>query len=77
MAKPRGHNYNRDGALASLTTPPSDRIRMTTHNRNVVASIDPVKLDRLAETAVKVGLRLKAGQDLLLTAPVSALCGLK
>jgi aminopeptidase len=73
MAKPRGHNYNRDGALASLTTPPSDRIRMTTHNRNVVASIDPVKLDRLAETAVKVGLRLKAGQDLLLTAPVSAL----
>jgi aminopeptidase len=73
MAKPRGHNYNRGGALASLTTPPSDRIRMTTHNRNVVASIDPVKLDRLAETAVKVGLRLKAGQDLLLTAPVSAL----
>jgi aminopeptidase len=46
---------------------------MTTHNRNSSASIDPLKLDRLAETAVKVGLRLKAGQDLLLTAPVTAL----
>ena len=46
---------------------------MTTHNRNIAASIDPVKLDRLAETAVKVGLRLRAGQDLLLTAPVAAL----
>jgi aminopeptidase len=46
---------------------------MTTHNRNSSAPIDPLKLDRLAETAVKVGLRLKAGQDLLLTAPVTAL----
>ena len=46
---------------------------MTTNNRNISASIDPVKLDRLAETAVKVGLRLRAGQDLLLTAPVAAL----
>jgi len=46
---------------------------MTTHQRNVSASIDPVKLDRLAEVAVKVGLRLKAGQDLFLTAPVAAL----
>jgi len=46
---------------------------MTTHQRNISASIDPVKLDRLAEVAVKVGLQLKAGQDLFLTAPVSAL----
>jgi len=35
--------------------------------------IDPVKLDRLAETAIKVGLRLEKGQDLLLTAPSAAL----
>src|SRR5581483_9529015 len=35
--------------------------------------IDPVKLDRLAEVAIKVGLRLKAGQDLLVTAPTAAL----
>lgn len=36
-------------------------------------SIDPAKLDRLAEVAVKVGLNLRAGQDLFLTAPVAAL----
>jgi aminopeptidase len=35
--------------------------------------IDPVKLDRLAEVAIKVGLRLKTGQDLLVTAPTAAL----
>ena len=46
---------------------------MNTHQRNVPASIDPVKLDRLAETAIKVGLRLEPGQDLFLTAPVAAL----
>src|SRR5215212_2966322 len=46
---------------------------MTAHQRNVSASIDPVKLDRLAEVAVKVGLRLQPGQDLLLTAPSTAL----
>src|ERR1700760_1221331 len=46
---------------------------MNTHQRNVSAAIDPVKLDRLAEVAVKVGLQLKPGQDLLLTAPVVAL----
>ena len=45
---------------------------MTTHQRNF-PSIDPQKLDRLAETAVKVGLNLQAGQDLFLTAPVAAL----
>ena len=46
---------------------------MNTLQRNVSASIDPEKLDRLAEVAVKVGLRLREGQDLLLTAPVAAL----
>jgi aminopeptidase len=35
--------------------------------------IDPIKLDRLAEVAIKVGLRLREGQDLLLTAPAVAL----
>jgi aminopeptidase len=46
---------------------------MTAQQRTISASIDPVKLDRLAEVAVKIGLRLKAGQDLFLTAPVVAL----
>ena len=41
--------------------------------RNVTASIDPEKLDRLAEVAVNVGLNLVAGQDLVITAPVIAL----
>ena len=45
---------------------------MTTHQRKF-PSIDPQKLERLAETAVKVGLRLQAGQDLFLTTPVVAL----
>ncbi|QQO19535.1 aminopeptidase [Bradyrhizobium diazoefficiens] len=45
---------------------------MTDH-RNSTASIDPNKLDRLAEVAVKVGLGLRPGQDLLLTAPAIAL----
>src|SRR6202790_150055 len=46
---------------------------MTAHDRNISAPIDPVKLERLAEVAVKVGLQLKAGQDLLVTAPAAAL----
>jgi aminopeptidase len=45
---------------------------MTTHQRNF-PSIDPQKVERLAETAVKVGLRLQPGQDLFITAPVAAL----
>ncbi len=36
-------------------------------------TMDPAKLDALAETAVKVGLNLRRGQDLFLTAPVTAL----
>ncbi len=35
--------------------------------------VDPVKLDRLAEVAIRVGLRLREGQDLLVTAPAVAL----
>ena len=46
---------------------------MTLHERKIVAPIDPVKLDRLAEVAIKIGLRLQPGQDLLLTAPTVAL----
>jgi aminopeptidase len=41
---------------------------MNTHPR-----IDPVKLDRLAEVAIKIGLQLALGQDLLMTAPTAAL----
>jgi aminopeptidase len=44
-----------------------------TDQRITATSIDPVKLDRLAEVAVKVGLGLRPGQDLLLTAPAIAL----
>ncbi len=36
-------------------------------------AIDPAKLDRLAEVAVRVGLNLQPGQDLLMTAPAAAL----
>lgn len=44
-----------------------------TDKRNTSTPIDPAKLDRLAEVAVKVGLGLRPGQDLLLTAPAIAL----
>jgi aminopeptidase len=46
---------------------------MTAHHHTIAPSIDLEKLDRLAEVAVKVGVRLQAGQDLFLTAPVAAL----
>jgi aminopeptidase len=36
------------------------------------AEIDETRLDRLAELAVRVGLNLQPGQDLLLTAPLEA-----
>jgi aminopeptidase len=36
-------------------------------------SIDSTKIDKLAELAVKVGLGLQPGQDLILTAPIEAL----
>ncbi len=46
---------------------------MNSHERQSSSPIDPVKLDRLAEVAIKVGLRLEPGQDLLVTAPTVAL----
>jgi aminopeptidase len=46
---------------------------MNIPERNDTAPIDPVKLDRLAEVAIKVGLQLQPGQDLLMTAPTAAL----
>jgi aminopeptidase len=46
---------------------------MTLHERKITVPIDPVKLDRLAEVAIKIGLRLQPGQDLLLTAPTVGL----
>lgn len=36
-------------------------------------AVDPVKLDKLAEVAVKVGLRLERGQELVITSPIAAL----
>ncbi|MBU1313350.1 MAG: aminopeptidase [Alphaproteobacteria bacterium] len=37
------------------------------------SAIDPIKLEKLAEVAVKVGLQLQHGQDLIITAPIAAL----
>lgn len=45
---------------------------MTSYPRNAPETIDPAKLDKLAEVAVKVGLGLQAGQDLIMTAPLAA-----
>lgn len=36
-------------------------------------TVDPVKLEKLGEVAVKVGLQLQRGQDLVITAPLAAL----
>jgi aminopeptidase len=49
------------------------RYDMNAHEGNSATPIDPVKLDRLAEVAIKVGLRLERGQNLLVTAPTVAL----
>src|SRR5712672_4049046 len=46
---------------------------MNVHERKLSAPIDTIKLDSLAELAIKVGLQLEAGQDLLVTAPTAAL----
>ena len=46
---------------------------MATNPLTYSDQIDAEKLDRLAEVAIKVGLQLQAGQDLVLTAPVAAL----
>jgi aminopeptidase len=46
---------------------------MTLHQPAASPAIDPVKLDKLAEVAIRVGLNLQPGQDLFLTAPIAAL----
>ncbi|MDS7595934.1 aminopeptidase [Agrobacterium tumefaciens] len=38
-----------------------------------LSPIDPVKMEKLAEVAVKVGLQLQKDQDLVITAPLAAL----
>ena len=40
---------------------------------DIKSAIDPIKLDKLAEVAVKVGLQLQRDQDLVITAPIAAL----
>ncbi|WP_077962718.1 aminopeptidase [Ensifer adhaerens] len=44
-----------------------------TYPANTPDPIDPVKLDKLAEVAIQVGLQLQRGQDLVMTAPVAAM----
>ena len=44
-----------------------------TYPANTPTPIDPVKLDKLAEVAIKVGLQLQKGQDLVMTAPIAAM----
>ncbi|MCJ8517984.1 aminopeptidase [Pseudorhizobium tarimense] len=39
----------------------------------IKSAVDPTKLEKLAEVAVKVGLQLQSGQDLVITAPIAAL----
>src|SRR5579872_4335493 len=56
-----------------LSKPVPAGASMTSHPRNFSSSLDAAKLDRLAETAIKVGLRLQPGQDLFLTSPIAAL----
>ena len=46
---------------------------MTEAQRIQPPAVDPDRLDRLAEGAVRVGLDLHPGQDLVLTAPKAAL----
>lgn len=46
---------------------------MAPYPRNSEDAVDPVKLDKLAEVAVKVGLGLKEGQDLVMTATTATL----
>jgi aminopeptidase len=44
-----------------------------TYPENSAPAVDPQKLDKLAEVAVRIGLQLQKGQDLVVTAPVAAL----
>ena len=40
---------------------------------DIKSAIDPIKLEKLAEVAVKVGLQLQRDQNLVITAPIAAL----
>ena len=42
-------------------------------NSPISPAIDPVKLDKLAEVAIRVGLQLAPGQDLVMTSSMAAL----
>ncbi|MCT7665286.1 aminopeptidase [Shinella kummerowiae] len=44
-----------------------------TYPANSALAVDAAKLDKLAEVAVRVGLQLQRGQDLVMTAPIAAL----
>lgn len=44
-----------------------------TYPANTSNPIDPAKLEKLAEVAIQVGLKLQRGQDLVMTAPVAAM----
>mgnify|MGYP005662578845 FL=1 len=46
---------------------------MNIKNETQTHIVDPEGIDKLAELAVKVGLGLQPGQDLILTAPIEAL----
>lgn len=45
---------------------------MTPTHHDTTTPVSPDLLDRLAEVAVRVGLRLEDGQDLIMTAPIAA-----
>src|SRR5580704_1830983 len=59
--------------MAMMNRQNDRRSNMNASQSGSATPIDPVKLDRLAEVAIKVGLRLERGQDLLVTAPTVAL----
>src|SRR5690606_35947291 len=59
--------------LAMPLAPHEAKVRAAMASQSPKSPIDPVKLDKLAEVAIKVGLQLQPGQDLVLTAPVAAL----
>ena len=59
--------------LSSIRVLVKRKRAMTAVPRDYATPIDPAKLDRLAEVAIRVGLRLREGQEVLVTAPAVAL----
>ena len=45
---------------------------MTPAHHDSTTPVSPILLEKLAEVAIKVGLRLEEGQDLVMTAPIAA-----